>query len=88
MSPVEGRGAYERDGFITLPGLVPDAQARDHGSTFERAIQGMAQGLGVTAEAYLSAVCRWRTPNPAVMAMARTVAKRVRPHVQRLLAVA
>ena len=85
MSHVEGTAAYEHNGFIVLRGLVPITQAHEHRSSFERAIQGMAQELGVTADAYLSAVCRWRTPNPAVMAMASAVARRVRPHVQRLL---
>ena len=79
------RARYHRDGYIIHDAAVSAGVARALAVQVEEAIDAMAAELDVPRRSYLSAVCRWSTPNPLVEALVASVAPRLRAAAGELL---
>lgn len=78
------RERYLDEGFVTHDALS-SCLAIDLATKTEQAIEAMSADLGVPQTEYLSAVCRWNTPNLYVHALMDDSVKHLIPSVSRLL---
>lgn len=81
----EAHKGYRREGYALQEGAISSRMAADLARQIEEGITAMAADLGVSREMYLSAVCRWNTPNPIVEALVAAVTEVLGPSVSELL---
>lgn len=82
--PTTNKPDYDRDGYLVHDALTT-GRARDLGSRIEHDIDAMSADLGVSRSLYLSAVCRWSTPNPRVQSLLDDIVECLRPQACALL---
>lgn len=76
---------YGADGFAVWRSVLSKSEAASIVEALESGIVGMAAELGVAAETYLNAVCRWSTPNPVVEEAVDRVRGRLSADVSQLV---
>ena len=75
----ESREHYLREGYFIHEAALPTDLTYDLGTRIEQDIDAMAAELDVPRHVYLSAVCRWSTPNVRVESLVRSVVAHLRP---------